>query len=68
MTLKEQLILELEDAPETLITAIWEFIERLKLEEAEDAEDLADARAALGAIATEGTVPWDEVKKQVGLQ
>lgn len=59
MTLKEQLILELEDAPETLVEEVLEFTRRLKLEEA---EDLADARAALATVATEGTVPWKSVK------
>lgn len=68
MTLKEQLILELEDAPEILIEEVLGFTRRLKLEQAEDAEDLMDARAALATVATEGTVPWEEVKAQVGLQ
>ncbi|MEM8638320.1 MAG: hypothetical protein AAGG51_05885 [Cyanobacteria bacterium P01_G01_bin.54] len=68
MTLKEQLILELEDAPETLIEEVLEFTRRLKIEEEEDVEDLADVRAALATVTTEGTVPWEAVKVQVGLK
>lgn len=37
------------------------------LEEIEDREDLEDARAIRKEIEREGTVPWETVKKNLGL-
>ena len=37
------------------------------LEALEEQMDLAEALVALDEAATEGTVPWDEVKKRLGL-
>ncbi len=37
------------------------------LEELEDRLDLEEARAALSEAETEGTIPWDKVKKDLGL-
>ena len=43
-------------------------IEDLKfLEELEDRMDLEEARAALTEAEKEGTIPWEEVKKDLGL-
>ena len=38
-----------------------------KLEEIEDRQDLEDARAILKEIEKEGTIPWETVKKDLGL-
>jgi len=37
------------------------------LEELEDRLDLEEARAALAEAGTSGTVPWEKVKKDLGL-
>jgi len=37
------------------------------LEEAEDREDLKAARAALRQIKRMGTIPWRQIKKELGL-
>ena len=37
------------------------------LEELEDRLDLEEARAALAEAGTSGTVPWEKVKKDMGL-
>ena len=43
-------------------------VEDLKfLEELEDRMDLEEARAALAEAEKEGTIPWEKVKKDLGL-
>jgi len=42
---------------------IWERI----LEEEEDRIDLKDARAALEEVKREGTIPFEQIKKELGL-
>jgi prevent-host-death family protein len=37
------------------------------LEELEDRLDLEDARAALAEAEKEGTIPWEKIKKDLGL-
>ena len=37
------------------------------LEELEDRLDLEEARAALAEAGTDGTIPWEKVKKDLGL-
>ena len=37
------------------------------LEEFEDRMDLEEARSALAEVEAEGTIPWDKVKKELGI-
>ena len=37
------------------------------LEELEDRLDLEEARAALAEVESEGTVPWEKVKEELGI-
>jgi hypothetical protein len=39
----------------------------LSAREAENLEDARDARAAKEEIAREGTIPWEQVKRDAGL-
>jgi hypothetical protein len=66
MTLKEQLIQELDNVPDPLIVEVLDFLHFLKAKQEQDNEDLQDARAALATIDTEGTVTWDDLKAEVG--
>jgi prevent-host-death family protein len=44
-------------------------IEDLKrLQKLEDEEDLQDVRAALKEASRKGTIPWEKVKSELGLQ
>lgn len=68
MTTKEQIIQELEQVPEPLLTEVLDFLKVLKEKRLqEDLEDLEDARAALREIETEGTVSWKALKAELGL-
>ena len=44
----------------------FEFLERM-VEKMEDEIDLADSRSALAEAEQEGTIPWEQVKKELGL-
>ena len=67
MTLKEQLIQELENVPDPLIVEVLDFLTFLKAKQEQDEQDLRDARAALATIDAEGTVAWEDLKLEVGL-
>ncbi|MCG8362252.1 MAG: hypothetical protein MJA27_02835 [Pseudanabaenales cyanobacterium] len=62
MTAKEALLPELEDAAESLIAEVLDFLRYLKLRRLEDEADIANARAALTEIETEETISWDTLK------
>jgi|GEM_PF-4413735 len=60
--LKQQIIAELEDiAPETMEEAL-DLIRKRKAEE--DEEDIRESRTALQE---EGSIPWVELRKELGL-
>ena len=44
----------------------FEFLERM-VEKMEDEIDLADSMAALAEIEEQGAIPWEDVKKELGL-
>ncbi|MEL7083675.1 MAG: DUF2281 domain-containing protein [Cyanobacteria bacterium P01_A01_bin.3] len=67
MTLKEQLIQELDNVSDPLLVEVLDFLQFLKAKQDLDAEDLQDARAALASVDVEGTVSWDDLKAEVGL-
>jgi Protein of unknown function (DUF2281) len=67
MTLKEQLIQELDNVPDPLIVEVLDFLNFLKAKQEQDHGDLQDARAALATVSTEGTVAWDDLKAEIGL-
>ena len=67
MTIKEQLIEELNEVPDSLIVKVIDFLHALKNQQLEDYEDIADAHAALATIETEGTVSWEELKVEIGV-
>ncbi|PSN15586.1 DUF2281 domain-containing protein [filamentous cyanobacterium CCT1] len=67
MTLKELLIQELDDASESLLIELLDFVQFLKAKQADDTVDLLEARQALASIATEGTVSWESLQADVGL-
>lgn len=71
MDTKELLIQELNSASEIVLMEVLDFLRFLKAkseqERLEDENDLGDARAALATIHDEGTIPWDELKAEVGL-
>jgi hypothetical protein len=67
MTLKEELIQELDNVPEPLIREILDFVHFLQAKQEQELEDLEDARAALATVSTEGTVAWEALKTEVGL-
>ncbi len=66
MALKEQLIEELNEVPDSLFVKVIDFLHALKNQQLEDYEDIADAHAALATIETEGTVSWKELKVGIG--
>ncbi len=67
MTLKELLIQELDNVPDSLISELIDFLQFLKAKQEEDKEDVQDAIAALSSIETEGTISWEDLKAEVGL-
>jgi hypothetical protein len=67
MTLKELLIQELDNVPDSLIGELMDFLQFLKAKQEQDQEDVEDALAALSTIDTEGKISWEELKVEVGL-
>ena len=63
---KEELIQQLDRTSDSIIVEVLDFLQFLKAKQ-EQNEDIKDARAALSTVETEGTVPWDELKAEVGL-
>jgi N-acetylglutamate synthase-like GNAT family acetyltransferase len=69
MTDTQQVIIqELQHASEETLEEILKLLKiRNAQEKAEDEEDIADFQAALEEAKIAGTVPWSEVKKELGL-
>lgn len=67
MTLKEQLILAIEEASEPVLVEVLDFLQFLQSRQGEDAADIQAARESLATVAKEGTVTWDAIKADVGL-
>ncbi|MGB5632031.1 MAG: hypothetical protein WBM44_04110 [Waterburya sp.] len=67
MTIKDQLIQELDNISEPLILEVLDFLYFLKAKQEQDNQDLQDARNALATIEIEGTVAWEDLKTEVGL-
>ena len=67
MSPKEELIQQLDRASDSIIVEVLDFLQFLQAKQEQDSEDIKDARAALSTVETEGTVPWDELKAEVGL-
>ncbi len=69
-TAKEKLLQTIEQTPEPLLTEALHYLEYLLeryLEDQEDSEDLQDLPAIREEITREGTVPWKQVKQELGL-
>jgi hypothetical protein len=64
---KQQLILELDDVDDALVTEVLDFLQFLKTKQIEDREDIADSRRALATVSIDGTVSWEALKAEVGL-
>ncbi|KAB8319788.1 hypothetical protein SD81_013350 [Tolypothrix campylonemoides VB511288] len=65
---KQVIIQELQQASEDTLEEILKLLKIRKAEDkAEDEEDIADFHAALEEAKIAGTVPWSEVKKELGL-
>jgi hypothetical protein len=67
MTLKEQLIQELDTVSEPVLVEVLDFLQFIKAKQAEEHEDVRDACAALARVSTEGTVAWNDLKAEIGL-
>jgi hypothetical protein len=67
MTLKEQLIQELDNVSEPLLVEVLDFLQFIKAKQEEEHEDVQDARAAIARVSTEGTVAWNDLKAEIGL-
>jgi hypothetical protein len=67
MTLKEQLIQELDTVSEPVLVEVLDFLQFIKAKQEEEHEDVRDARAALARVSTEGTVAWNDLKAEIGL-
>ncbi len=67
MTLREQLIQELDDVSDPLLVEVLDYLKFLKAKHEQDDEDLRDAREALASAEEEGTVTWEDLKAEVGL-
>ena len=70
MTAKEKLLHVIEQTPEPLLTEALHYLEYLierHLDEQEEEEDLQDLKTIREEIAAEGTVPWRQVKQELGL-
>lgn len=70
MNAKEKLLQAIDRAPETLVAEALHYLEYLldrHLDEQKDEADLAELPAIREEIAREGTVPWHQVKQELGL-
>lgn len=69
-TAREKLLEAIAQTPEPVLTEVLHYLEYLlerHLEEQEDNEDLEDLKVIREEIAREGTVPWEQVKQELGL-
>lgn len=68
----EEIIQELEETPEAILDQVLNFLRFVKAQQAQDAiedqQDLEDARAALAEAETEGTIPLEAFKQELGVQ
>jgi hypothetical protein len=70
MTAKEKLLEAIEQTPESLLPEVLHYLEFLRerhQSEQEDQEDLEDLKVIREEIVREGTVPWNQVKQELGL-
>ena len=68
MTTKELIIQKLETVSASTLDEVLSFLlQKQQEEEQELAEDLADLRTIREEIKTEGTIPWEQVKQELGL-
>ncbi len=71
MTNKELIIQSLENTPSSILDEVLDFICYLKTKQAQEtlelAEDLSDLRVIREEIKHEGTIPWAQVKQEIGL-
>lgn len=67
MNPREAIIQELEQTSEDVLAEVLNYLLYLKAMREEEIEDLKDIRAAREEIRREGTLPWEEVKKDLGL-
>ena len=67
----EELLEELEQTPEQIQYQVLDFVRFLAhqryQEELELQEDLEDVHAALADAKEHGTIPWEQVKAELGL-
>lgn len=61
---KDRVVLTRRNRP---LAVVIPFEDMALLEEIEDREDLKAARAALREIKRTGTIPWRQIKKELGL-
>jgi len=61
---KDRIVLTRRDRP---LAAVVPIEDVALLEEMEDREDLRAARKALREVKRKGTIPWSQVKKELGL-
>ncbi|PSB26088.1 hypothetical protein [Stenomitos frigidus] len=67
MNTKETILQELEQTPEPLLGEVLHYLLYLKALHEEEMEDLEDIRIIREEIRREGTIPWEDVKKDLGL-
>jgi hypothetical protein len=70
MTAREKLLETIHRTPEPLLAEVLHYLEYLlerHLEEQEENEDLEELKVIRQEIAKEGTVPWNQVKQELGL-
>lgn len=67
MNTKEIILRELEQTPDALLGEVLHYLLYLKAIHEEEEEDLADIRTIREEIRREGTIPWEDVKKDLGL-
>lgn len=61
---KDRVVLTRRNRP---LAAVVPIEDMALLEEIEDREDLKAARAALREVKRKGTIPWTQIKKELGL-
>lgn len=79
--IRQSLIQEIEQTSDSLLSEVLDFllfvrakhsqdglnINSVNYEADEDYEDIADAKEALASIDSEGTIPWEALKAEIGL-
>lgn len=67
MNTKDTILRELEQTPETLLGEVLHYLLYLKAIHEEEIEDLEDIRIIREEIRREGTIPWEDAKKDLEL-